>query len=231
MLGSAAVNASPHPARIVAVRVGAVAPLGPNSVPSAYIKHEVAHPVAAGPLGLAGDAQADLTVHGGTEKAVYGYPQSRYVDWQTAFPALATRLVPGAMGENLVIAGADETSIHIGDRVRVGGALLQIAQPRQPCFKLGLAIGEPLLARTMTRNGWCGWYYRVLEPGAIGAGDDHRLVERPNPGWPVSRFAEVIAARAMGADVLAELVAMEGLAENWRLKALRLLADRPRGVA
>lgn len=209
---------------IVAVHVGAVAPLGPQGVPSGYLKHPVGAPVPAGMLGLAGDAQADLGVHGGVDKAVYGYPVSRYADWAAEYPAVAARLVAGAMGENLVVRGVDETGINIGDRIRVGGALLQVSQPRQPCFKLALALGEPRLARTMTRRGWCGWYYRVLEPGVIGAGDSHVVVERPNADWSVARFAGVIAARAMGADVLAEMMAIEGLAPQWQAKALRLLA-------
>jgi len=214
---------------IVAVRVGTVAPLGPKGVPSAYRKQAIAGPVHAGELGLTGDAQADLTVHGGVDKAIYGYPLSRYPDWAAAYPDLADAFVPGAMGENLVVAGTDETGIHIGDRIRVGGALLQVTQPRQPCFKLALALGEPGLARTMVRYGWCGWYYRVLESGVIGASDAHFIVERPNPAWPVMRFAEVIAARALGADLLAEMLAMEGLAANWQIRALRLLAGRRAG--
>ena len=213
----------PHP-KVTAVHVGRIAPLGPQGVPSGYLKYPVDHPVHAGELGLAGDAQADLTVHGGVDKAVYGYPLSGYPGWSEAFPELAARFVPGSMGENLVVAGIAEADLAIGDRVRVGGALLQVSQPRQPCFKLGLVFGEPRLARAMTRNGWCGWYYRVLEPGVIGAGDDHVLVERPNPEWTVARFAEVVAARALGADLLSEMVAMEGLAANWQVRALKLLA-------
>ena len=212
------------PATVVAVHVGKIAPLGPQAVPSGYVKNAVDHPVFAGALGLTGDGQADLTVHGGVDKAVYGYPLSRYPDWSAAFPELAPRFLPGSMGENLVVEGIVETDLAIGDRIRVGGALLQITQPRQPCFKLGLYFDEPRLVRAMTRSGWCGWYYRVLEAGAIGAGDDHVLVERPNPGWTVARFAEVVAARALGADLLAEMVAMEGLAANWQVRALKLLA-------
>ncbi len=210
---------------VVAVHVGTIAPLGPKAVPSGYRKHAVAGPVHAGEFGLAGDAQADLTVHGGADKAVYGYPLSRYPDWAAAFPDLSGIFAPGAMGENLVVADVDETGIHIGDRIRSGSALLQITQPRQPCFKLALALGEPRLARTMVRRGWCGWYYRVLEPGVITAGDAHTVVERPNPDWSIARFAEVIAAQAMGAELLAELLAIEGLAPNWQAKALRRLAD------
>ncbi|WP_419814722.1 MOSC domain-containing protein [Glacieibacterium sp.] len=211
-------------AHIAAVHVGKIASLGNPPARSGYIKHAVGHPVMAQALGLAGDEQADLAVHGGVDKAVYGYPLSRYPDWAAAFPRLADRFVAGSMGENLPIAGVDETGIHIGDRIRAGGALLQVTQPRQPCFKLGLVFDEPRLIRAMIRSGHCGWYYRVLEPGAIGAGDEHVVVERPNPAWPISRFAGLIAARALGSDLLSEMLAMEGLAQTWQVKALRQLA-------
>ena len=214
---------------VTAVRVGGAAPLGPQGVPSAYRKAAVALPVRVGELGLVGDAQADLRVHGGADKAIYAYAVSRYLAWSYAFPGLSALFVAGAMGENLPVEGVDENSVHIGDRVRVGGALLQITQPRQPCFKIELALGAPGLVRHMVRSGHSGWYFRVLEAGMIGAGDDHRVIERPNPGWPVARFNTVIAARALGADVLAEMVAMEGLAAAWQVKALRLLAEL-RGV-
>jgi len=217
------VNASP--ASVRAVHVGSVAPLGPHGTLSAFRKHPVAYPVVAHELGLAGDAQADLKVHGGRDKAVYAYPLSRYAAWALEFPELSDRLVAGSMGENLPVEGVDENEIHIGDRVRVGGALLQVSQPRIPCFKLGLAFDRPQLIRAMIRNGYCGWYYRVVESGAIGAGDAHVVVERPNPEWTITRFAGIIAARAMGAEVLSEIVAMEGLAANWQTRALRQLAE------
>lgn len=212
------------PVFVTAVHVGKIAPLGPQGTPSGFRKTAVDHPVMARTLGLTGDAQADLNVHGGPDKAVYGYALSRYAIWADEFPHLANRLVAGSMGENLPIDGIDEGGINIGDRIRVGGALLQVTQPRLPCFKLGLAFEEPRLIRAMTRNGFCGWYYRVVETGAIGAGDAHVVVERPNPEWTVARFAGIIAARAMGAEVLREIVAMEGLAADWQARALRQLA-------
>lgn len=215
-------NASP--VFVTAVHVGKISPLGAQGTPSAFRKHPVDHPVLARTLGLAGDAQADLKVHGGPDKAVYGYALSRYPAWAAEFPLLAGRFVAGSMGENLPVSGIDEDGLNIGDRVRVGGALLQITQPRLPCFKLGLAFDEPRIIRAMTRNGFCGWYYRVVESGAIGAGDAHVVIERPNPGWSVARFAGIIAARAMGAELLREIVAMEGLAANWQARALRQLA-------
>lgn len=210
-------------AAVIALRVGSVAPLGPNAVPSGYVKHAAAGPVHAGALGLAGDAQADLRVHGGPDKAVYGYPASRYPEWAAEFPHLA--FASGAMGENLTLSGGDERDVHIGDRWRIGGAVLQVTQPRQPCFKLGLALGDPALVRAMTRSGRCGWYYRVLDPGDIAAGDVANLIARPNPDWPIARFAAIVAARAMTRAVFTAMVAMEGLAEQWQLKALRRLAE------
>lgn len=215
-------NASP--VFVIAVHVGGIRPLGPQGTPSGYRKYPVDHPLLARTLGLAGDAQADLKVHGGPDKAVYGYALSRYPAWAAEFPHLADRFVAGSMGENLPVSGIDETGLNIGDRVRVGGALLQVTQPRLPCFKLGLAFDEPRIIRAMTRNGFCGWYYRVVESGVIGAGDAHSIVERPNPEWSVARFAGIVAARAMGAELLREIVAMEGLAENWQARALRQLA-------
>lgn len=213
------------PARIEQVRIGRVAPLGPGATPSGYVKRPASAAVWARADGLDGDEQGDRTVHGGPDKAVYSYPVSGYAGWAAQFPRLADRLGPGMMGENLAIDGADERGVHIGDRVRAGAALLQMTQIRQPCFKLGLALGEPRAVAAMVRSGRCGWYYRVVEAGPIGAGDVHIVIDRPNPEWPVSRLAQVVAARAFGRAILSEMVAVEGLAETWRLKALRQLAE------
>lgn len=215
---------------MLSVQVGKIALLGPNRVPSGFVKTPVAGPVEITAAGLAGDEQADLRVHGGPDKAVYGYASSAYPAWQRDFPHLAARFVFGSMGENLTIDGLDEAHVHIGDRVRVGGALLQVSEPRQPCFKLALAFDEPRLAQAMTRSGRCGWYYRMLEPGLVAAGDTIDLVDRPNGGWPVSRFCEVVAARAVGREILTEMMAMEGLSRGWKLKAIQGLA-RARGAA
>ncbi|MGI4876519.1 MAG: MOSC domain-containing protein [Janthinobacterium lividum] len=209
---------------MTALHIGPIAPLGPAGVPSAFVKHRVAGPLLAGFDGFPGDEKADLNVHGGPDKALYGYARASYAGWKSDFPHLADRLVAGSMGENMTIDGDDETRVHIGDRVRIGGALLQVSEPRQPCFKLTLAFEEPRLARTMRLTGRCGWYYRTLEPGVIGEGDAVTLIDRPNEDWPISRFFEVILARALGRDILAEMLAMEGLSEIWKVKALRGLA-------
>ncbi|QYE34064.1 MOSC domain-containing protein [Polymorphobacter sp. PAMC 29334] len=193
-------------------------------MPSGFIKRPVPGPVAVTRNGIEGDEQGDLRVHGGRDKAVYGYAAEAYDYWHTAQPQHAERLGPGAMGENLTIAGFDEKTVHIGDKVRIGTALLEVTEPRQPCFKLALAFDDPRLVRTFTRAGRCGWYYRTLEPGLIATGDTCECIDRPNPAWTVARLFEVIMARAFSPDTLAEMVAIEGLAEGWKLKALSGLA-------
>jgi MOSC domain-containing protein YiiM len=212
-------------ARLASVQVGRIAPLGPEAVPSGFIKRAVAGAVRVGALGLDGDAQADLTVHGGPEKAVYGYAASHYPSWAIDFPALAKRFQPGSMGENLTVAALSEDDICVGDVHAVGSALLQVCQPRQPCFKLALAMGEPRLGKAMVRSGRSGWYYRVLRDGVISAGDEVRLAERPNPDFAFPRLVTIVN---LGGATLAEMramAAMPGIASRIAAKARDALAN------
>lgn len=200
--------------RIASLRVGRIATLGPERMPSAFIKGAVDGPILAGTLGLDGDHQADPSVHGGPEKAIYAYSSARYADWAAAFPDLAPRFVAGAMGENLTIEGMIEDDLCVCDVHAVGGALLQVCQPRQPCFKLALALGEPRLARRMVRTGHSGWYYRVLREGSIAAGDALVLAERPNPDFAFPRLVTIVNRGGATLAELRDLAAMPGLASN-----------------
>jgi MOSC domain-containing protein YiiM len=201
-------------ARIASIQIGRVAPLGPERVASGFIKHAVDGPIMTGALGLDGDHQADLSVHGGPEKAVYAYSSARYPDWAAAFPDIATRFVAGAMGENLTVDGLIEDDLCVGDVHAIGGALLQVCQPRQPCFKLALALGEPRLGRHMVRTGHSGWYYRVLREGSIAPGDEIVLVERPNPGFGFPRLVTIVNRGGATVPELQDLAVMPGLASN-----------------
>jgi MOSC domain-containing protein YiiM len=213
--------------RIEAVRIGAVARLdgagrAGKGLSTAFAKMPASGPVAVGPMGLAGDSQGNLRLHGGLDKAVYAYPVSGYAGWRAEFPELAMR--PGAMGENLVVAEMDEHSVHIGDIVRIGSALLQVSQIREPCSTLAAIHGTARVVRAMTRSGRCGWYLRVLENGVIAAGDAHAIIDRPNPGWPVARFAAFAAGRSGTIEALAELATLPGLTPAWQAKAAAALA-------
>lgn len=210
-------------ARLSFVHVGKVAPLGPKGVPSGFVKRAVEGAVAVAPLGLAGDAQADLTVHGGAEKAVYAYAGSHYDWWRQALPRHADKFVPGAMGENLTIAGMTEDDICVGDVHAVGTARLQVCQPRQPCFKLGLHFGDKLMPKAFVRAGRSGWYYRVLQPGTLAAGDAVTLADRPHPGLAFARLVAIIYHGGPTRAELEAMAAMPGLATQWRDHARALL--------
>ncbi len=212
-------------ARIASLRVGQIAPLGPDAVPSGFIKQAVAGSVAVGTLGLDGDEQADLSVHGGPEKAVYGYAASHYPLWASDFPNLADRFVAGSMGENLTITGIDEGDLCVGDVHALGSALLQVCQPRQPCFKLALALGEARLGKAMVRSGRSGWYYRVLQGGSIAAGDTITLAERPNPDFAFPRLVEIVNRGGTSREELQALATMPGVASRIAAKAREALTS------
>ena len=201
---------------IVAVHVGRAAPLGPDGVPSGFVKRAVAGRVAVGLLGLTGDEQADLSVHGGPDKAVYAYAVRHYAGWTAEFPQHADLFAPGGVGENLPITGMDETDICVGDVHAIGTALLQACQPRRPCFKFALRFGNSKLPKAMVKSGRSGWYYRVLQPGTIGAGDAVILAERPNPDFPFTRLVALISRGDATRRELERMAAMPGLSAQWR---------------
>lgn len=211
---------------VLSVQAGRIAPLGPAGVPSGFVKRPVTGAVPVGLLGLDGDAQADHRVHGGRDKAVYAYAASRYPEWTADFPELAADFEPGAFGENLTIAGLIEDDLCVGDIHGIGSVRLQVCQPRQPCFKLALHFANNRLPKAMVRNGRSGWYYRVLTPGTLAAGDEVRLLERPLPSFPFNELLDFLYVRGLGEDVLARVAATDVVPPNLRNDARRELAAR-----
>lgn len=186
---------------VISVQVGRGAPLGPEEIMSGFVKTPVQGGVLVGRLGLDGDEQVDLSVHGGPDKAVYAYASRHYPVWRAQFPRHAGLLVPGGLGENLTVDACDETDVCINDVVSVGTVMLQVTQPRQPCFKFALRFEDVAMPRAMLQNGFSGWYYRVLEPGTLAAGATIRLEERPTPAWPIERVnRQIIQRRGTAAD-------------------------------
>ena len=216
-----------HPPRVVSIHVGKVAALGPEGVPSAFVKQSVRGPVKVTLLGLEGDEQADLSVHGGPEKAVYAYSFANYAAWRREYPQHAATLAPGGFGENLCIEGLHEAELCAGDVHRIGTCRLQVCQPRQPCFKLALRFDDKFMPKAMIRTGRAGWYYRVLDLGVVAIDDTVQLVDRPNPDFSFARLIELIShGKATRAD-LERLKDMKGLASNWQLRARETLARSP----
>ena len=159
-------------------------------------KRPVDGPHAVLPLGIEGDEQADLTVHGGLSKAVYAYPGEHYAFWQTVRAQAGVALwdepiPPGSLGENLTIAGVVESEVFIGDVLRFPGCALAVSEPRYPCFKFNAAMGFKHAGKLMVQSGWCGWYLAVREPGTIAAGETFAI----EPGPRQVGIAEIFRAR------------------------------------
>ena len=151
-------------------------------------KNPVADRVRVRKLGLDGDRQADLTVHGGELKAVYSYSVDNYEWWNRE---LGRVLPPGMFGENLTIDGLDEETVAVGDRFSIGSTVLEAVQPRLPCYKLGVRFGDPLMVKRFMRSGRFGTYFRVLTEGDVGVGDAVRLVHHDRASVPVASLVNL----------------------------------------
>lgn len=210
---------------VAEVRVGRVRPLGPKAVPSGIDKRPVIGPVMANISGMDGDEQGDLRHHGGPDKAIHAYATSNLPLWAADLPDQAGLFVPGAFGENLVVGGIDESGICLGDRWLIGAAICEVSQGRQPCWRLNLRFGRPDMAWLVQNTGRTGWYFRVLEPGLIAAGNNGVLLERPNPHWTITRVTRLLYFDRLDREALAEFAAIKGLPESWRNLASARLAD------
>jgi MOSC domain-containing protein YiiM len=202
--------------RLLETRVGRPAVIGDRETTSAIAKEPVgASPLALSMINLAGDDQADRTVHGGPDKAVYSYPSEHAPDWR----ADGFAIEPGGVGENLVTEGARERDVRIGDIWRWGDARVQISQPRAPCFKLSIQTGRKDVGPRMIATGRSGWYLRVLEPATVDPQEDLVLVERDGAGPTVfETFAVMFPGFRAEADdpaVVRRVLGSVALSEEW----------------
>lgn len=172
--------------RVLSVNVAQATPMliEGQSVLTGIRKRAVDGAVAVQPMGLAGDEQADLTVHGGLSKAVYAYPAEHYPFWQTVRAQARVAApdqppLPGAMGENLTIQGLLEQDLWIGDRLRLPQCELAVSEPRFPCFKFNAVMGFNQAVKLMSQSAYCGAYLAVINPGSLQAGDEIELVPGP----------------------------------------------------
>ncbi len=208
--------------------VGRVAPLTDDGETSAIAKSAVAGLCTVTRLGIAGDEQADLSVHGGPDKAIHHYPRDHYAWWARNIGTRPVLGTAGAFGENISTTGLTETEACIGDRFRLGSALVEICQGRQPCWKQAHRLDDKRTVAMMVKSGRTGWYYRVVEEGAVAAGDTLTLLDRPHPEWSVARVTAMVVAGAERDDQAAwrALAALDMLAEGWRERAAQMGGQR-----
>ena len=210
-----------------ALLIGTPQPFHPLRGMSSMTRRPVSAPVTVGRMGFAGDQVADPTVHGGPDKAVHFYPAEHYAAWRAELGNHPRLVAPGGFGENLSAHGLTEERVHIGDRFRIGTALFEVAQGRQPCWKLDHHFGLKSMAADVIRSGRGGFYFRVIEEGRVAPGDAIEQVARGPAEWSVARVFRLLIGgghKAPGAQsALAELAALPLLAETWRARAEKLL--------
>lgn len=181
---------------------------------SGIVKLPVIGKVWASKTQLEGDGQADLKNHGGPEKAIFAYSSSHYAYWQNKLKR--EDIGPGAFGENLAVSYMTEAELCIGDTFQVGEAIVQVSQPRQPCWKPARRWETKELALLIQQQGLTGWYFRVLKEGYMEAGNSMKLLERPYPEWTIAKCNEIMHFEKEDLKIAAKLAACELLAPSWR---------------
>jgi len=187
---------------------------GEEPVSTGIFKEPVAGRVKLRKLNLDGDRQADLSVHGGPEKAVYLYPSEHYEFWRRELPEM--ELPWGVFGENFTTTGLLETATNIGDRFKVGSAEVMVTQPRMPCYKLGIRFGRTDIIRRFLASERSGFYLSVTAEGEVAAGDEFELIEKNTSAVRVVDVTRLYSSNKSNADLLRRAVATEALPESWR---------------
>lgn len=185
-----------------------------KTVRTSIFKEPVSGPVRVHRLNLEGDEQADLSVHGGAEKAVYAYPSEHYSYWRSQFPEI--QVAWGAFGENLTTEGLNEGSLFIGSRLSIGSGEFIVTQPRLPCFKLGIRFGRPDMVKLFQKSARSGFYLAVLQEGLISPGDPIRVHPETQSGLTVEEVLHLYASDTADQDLLRRATDADALPESWR---------------
>lgn len=194
---------------------------------SAIFKHPASGPIALSTLGLAGDGVGDAQSHGGAEMAVHHYPHDHYARWVDELGLHELLAAPGAFGENISTDGLTEHDVWIGDRFRLGSALVEVSQIRQPCWKIDHKFQRNGITARVFETARCGWHYRVLEPGTVGEGDALERVARGHEGWSVDRVFRALFHKGGTVHELLGVAHLTSLAQGWQEYALvRAMAAR-----
>lgn len=213
--------------KLISVNTGAARTVrhGARSIRTAIFKTPVQEPVWASHLGLQGDEQADLKVHGGEDQAVYAFPFEHFA----FYGELLRRddFTPGQFGENLTIEGFLEDQVFIGDRLRIGEATLQVSQPRIPCSKLAMRLDDSRIIQAMTNSLRTGFYLRVLEEGFVRTGDTIEHWRSPGPSMTVSEIAALQMIDKKDAAGAARAAKLPALSREWRSRFSRRSPHAP----
>jgi MOSC domain-containing protein YiiM len=195
-----------------------------RTVTTGIFKEPVGGSVHLRKLNLDGDRQADLSVHGGPDKAVYAYPSEHYEYWRSK---LERHNLPwGMFGENFTVQGMLEDETNIGDTFRIGSALVRVAQPRMPCYKLGVKFGRDDILKLFLNSLRSGFYFSVLEEGAVAAGNEIKLVARDPNNITVTDITRLYSTEKHNDELKRRAIEVEALPESWRNYFKKQLCNR-----
>lgn len=212
--------------RVVSLNVGrpTQVPYRGNMISTAIFKYPIEGGVMLRATGFDGDGQADPSVHGGEHKAAYLYSADDYAWW---IEELGHPLQHGEFGENLTVTGLRDHEVSIGDVLRIGDATVQVASPREPCFKLGIRMSDPRFIPRFREANRVGFYVRVLEEGEVEVGDAAEVIERAEDSVTIAQFHRVIVEGRSDLDALHRLAAAPTLEPGWTEWCERRIADLP----
>jgi MOSC domain-containing protein YiiM len=185
-----------------------------DPVSTGIFKEPVAGRVMLRTLNLEGDRQADLSVHGGPSKAVYVYPSEHYDYWKQELPEM--KLPWGMFGENFTTAGLFESELNIGDKFRVGSAIVMVTEPRMPCYKLGIRFGRSDIVKRFLGSERTGFYFAVLQEGQVGVGDPIELTENSQRSVKVSDITRLYTREKHNVALLRRAIEVAVLPESWK---------------
>jgi MOSC domain-containing protein YiiM len=188
------------------------------TVRTGIFKEPVNGPVMISKLNLAGDKQADLTVHGGAEKAVYAYPADHYEYWRRELPDVSFSW--GKFGENLTTEGLREDTLCIGDRLRIGSAVLIVTQPRMPCYKLAITFERDDMIKRFLMSGRSGFYFSVIEPGKVSVGSKVEILNRDPNRVTVADIGRLYLGQTRDVDLLQRATKVNALPRDWKAALL-----------
>lgn len=213
--------------RIVSVNVGLPRQVVSDgrSITTGIYKLPVHHRVRVGKLNIEGDGQGDLSVHGGLYKAVYAYPSEHYDYWRRELPGI--NLTHGMFGENLTLDGLMEDDVHIGDRFRMGEAILMVTQPRLPCYKLGIRFQRQEMPDQFLSSRRTGFYFTVVKEGELGEGDPIELIQHGVNRVSVSAILRLAYGQEPADAVQIEkALQVEALPPGWRKRLLKRMEEQ-----
>jgi MOSC domain-containing protein YiiM len=191
-----------------------------KTINTGIFKEPVSGPVQLRTLNLDGDRQADLSVHGGADKAVYAYPSEHYPNWNRELPGVDLRW--GMFGENFTTTDLSEHDVHVGDRFQIGSSIVMVRQPRTPCYKLAAKFRRDDILERFLLSGRSGFYFSVEQGGSVAGDDAFQLLKRNEEGITISEMNRLLVREKYNQDLLRKAIHTAALPEEWR----RYLAER-----